>query len=126
MTGSVPRSDRTAGSGVKRLPIFSNIRERLGGGRSPRSRPADFTRQRVAQIETMARRKLGLTGSLEEVIHSDDRADRALMYLERGRRVRLVEMRHDLDQVRPVRQRRPERWEIEHEALVSAFLAECA
>jgi hypothetical protein len=87
-----------------------------GGGR--------YTRQRVQQVEAAATAKLGMVTSLAEAVHRNERIERALDLVERGERVRAVELHLDPAAVRPRLKRRVAQWEREHEAAVEAFLAE--
>jgi DNA-binding CsgD family transcriptional regulator len=99
------------------------VHERLGGGQSfgEIGRELGVTRQRAAQIEADACRKLGLAGSVALVIHDDERTERALRLRERGRRVR-GELKADPEAARRRSWMRLERWEVEHEARVRAFM----
>jgi len=44
-----------------------------------------LTRQRVQQVEADALSKLGVRASIAQVVHTDERADRALLLRARGR-----------------------------------------
>ncbi len=80
------------------------------------------SRQRLQQVEARAVRKLGLNGSIESLVHAAEREERALVLIERGRRVQAGELSACREE-RRVRQF-AEPWEREHEARVKAFLLE--
>jgi hypothetical protein len=75
------------------------------------------SRQRVEQIERVARCKLGLPQSIATTVHGAERAARALILMAGGRAVTPDEL-HGAVKTR----RQPARWEVEHEAAVRAFL----
>jgi hypothetical protein len=54
---------------------------------------AAVSRQRVEQTERAARRKLGLTASVAAIILAAERAARSVDLMDRGRRVRLTDLR---------------------------------
>jgi hypothetical protein len=100
------------------------LRQRLAGQSFGEVAAGTCTRQNVQIIEATATAKLGLRQSLAEAVHRNERIDRALDMVERGERVRAVELHLDPEQVRPRLQRRVAQWERAHEAAVQAFLAE--
>ncbi len=77
------------------------------------------SKQRVHQLERLGTAKLGLR-SVAQAVHRDDRAERAALLAERGRRVRTRELRHESA---VFGRRRVPRWQEEHERAVAAFLA---
>jgi hypothetical protein len=79
------------------------------------------SRQRVEQIERIARRKLGLPQSIAAAVHEAERAGRALTLMAGGRAVSPDELCRPVA-VRVRLRRRKARWEAEHEAAVRAFL----
>jgi hypothetical protein len=78
-----------------------------------------FTRQRMQQVERLARRKLGLAQSIDRAVHADEAAGRAEALADRGAVVRVADLRADPG---AIQWRRRPRWELEHEAAVRAFL----
>jgi hypothetical protein len=100
------------------------LRERLAGQSFEEVAAGRCTRQNVQIIEAKATAKLGMVTSLAEAVHRNERIDRALDLVERGERVRAVELHLDPGEVRPRLKRRVAQWEQEHEAAVQAFLAE--
>jgi hypothetical protein len=79
------------------------------------------SRQRVEQVEALARRKLGLPQSIAEVVHGAERAGRALKLRAGGRAVHPDELRGPAPG-RVRRRRRKARWEVEHAAAMRSFL----
>jgi hypothetical protein len=78
------------------------------------------SRQRVEQVEALARRKLGLPQSIAAAVHGAERAGRALNLMADGRAVNPDELRGPGRA--KLRRRRKARWEVEHEAAAKAFL----
>jgi hypothetical protein len=82
---------------------------------------AGLTRQRLQQLEVVALARLGLRGSIESVVHEQERQDAMARLRERGQLVRPGELGH-IDAGAQFRVRHtPE--ERQHEAAVVAFLA---
>ena len=74
------------------------------------------TRQCVQQTEVNALRKLGLSGSVESIVHTPGRA--AVRRAGREHLAAVHTVSHGT-------YRRPERWEREHERRVAEFFAGC-
>jgi hypothetical protein len=75
------------------------------------------SQQRGEQIEAIARRKLDLGRSIAAAVHGAERAGRALILTAGGRSVSPDELQGSVRT-----RRRKARWQIEHEAVVRAFL----
>jgi hypothetical protein len=123
-TGAVP-SSRIGPGTRERLPgpdgtVRSHAEIATDGVlRKPDGSP--YSRQRVAQVEARALRKLGLSRSIAAAVHGAERAGRAL-HLMAGRRAVNPGELHAPVAVRIRLRRRKARWEVEHEAAVRAFL----
>jgi hypothetical protein len=123
-TGAVPSSQ--IGPGIReRLPRPDGaVRSHAAVGADGVMRKPDgssCSRQRVAQVEAGALRKLGLGRSIAAAVHGAERAGRAITLMACGRVVHPDELYGPVS-VRVRLRRRMARWEVEHEAAVRAFL----